>query len=83
MDLKKDKTPRGVANKSACFILPTYNEEKNIRRTIEGILSNQELVPDYQFEILVVDDNSTDGTQKEVQDLIKNYTDVFVDEDEE
>ena len=78
MDLKKDKTSRSVENKSACFILPTYNEEKNIRRTIEVILSNQELVPGYQFEILVVDDNSTDGTQKEVQDLIKNYTNLHI-----
>ena len=78
MDLKRDKTSRSVTNKGACFILPTYNEEKNIRRTIEGILSNQELVPDYQFEILVVDDNSTDGTQREVQDLIKNYTNLHI-----
>ena len=78
MDLKKDKASRSVANKSACFILPTYNEEKNIRRTIEGIFSNQESVPGCQFKILVVDDNSTDGTQKEVHDLIKNYTNLYM-----
>ena len=69
MDLIKDKASRSVANKSACFILPTYNEEKNIRRTIEGILSNQELVPGYQFEILVVDDNSTDGTLEKARSI--------------
>ena len=78
MDLKKDKASRGVANKSACFILPTYNEEKNIRKTIEGIFSNQESVPGCQFKILVVDDNSTDGTQKEVHDLIKNYINLHM-----
>ena len=78
MDLKKDKASRSVANKSACFILPTYNEEKNIRKTIEGIFSNQESVPGCQFKILVVDDNSTDGTQKEVHDLIKNYINLHM-----
>ena len=78
MDIKKDKKSGSIANKRECFILPTYNEEKNIRRTIEGILSNQELVPGYQFEFLVVDDNSTDCTQKVVQDFIQNYTNLHI-----
>ncbi len=42
------------------FIIPTYNEERYIRRSIESIQSNVEGVFDY--EILVVDNASTDDT---------------------
>lgn len=42
------------------IILPTYNEEQVIRKTIQKIKS---LFPD--FEILVVDDGSTDNTMRE------------------
>jgi glycosyltransferase involved in cell wall biosynthesis len=42
------------------ILLPAYNEEKSIGRTIQAI---RELYPD--FEILVVDDGSTDNTLQE------------------
>lgn len=39
-------------------LIPAYNEEKNIKRAIEAALSQ-----DYQdFEVIVIDDGSTDGT---------------------
>lgn len=45
-------------------IIPTYNESGNIRRLLEEIL---ELHP--QIRIVVVDDNSPDGTAKIVQKM--------------
>ena len=45
------------------IILPTYNEAKNISKTIDVILSL-----DIELDILVVDDNSPDGTA----DLVRN-----------
>jgi dolichol-phosphate mannosyltransferase len=45
-------------------MLPTYNEAENIQPLIEAILA---LGPDYQA--LVVDDNSPDGTWKKVEAL--------------
>ena len=39
------------------IILPTYNEAKNISKTIDVILSL-----DIELDILVVDDNSPAGT---------------------
>lgn len=40
------------------FVIPAFNEEANIARTIAGVLAVE--YPD--FEVLVVDDCSTDGT---------------------
>jgi dolichol-phosphate mannosyltransferase len=40
-----------------CVVIPTYNENANIRRTLERLLANG---PDYH--VLVVDDNSPDDT---------------------
>ena len=51
-------------------ILPTYNEKGNILSIIEAI--HAELV-DYEHEILVVDDNSPDGTFKAVLDRAYPY----------
>ena len=48
------------------IIVPAYNEEKNIAKTLEG-LKNQ----DYSdFELIVVDNNSKDRTQE----IAKEYT---------
>jgi len=47
-------------------ILPTYNEKENIENLIDAIKS---ITP--QFEILVIDDNSPDGTAKIVARLTK------------
>lgn len=49
-------------------IIPTYNEKGNIERIIETIFSLN--IP---FHILVVDDNSPDGTAQVVKDLQKEY----------
>lgn len=51
-------------------ILPTYNEKENIIpliREIEESLSNHKL----NYEIIVVDDNSPDGTGKTVEEFAK------------
>ncbi|MFC1667218.1 glycosyltransferase [Candidatus Omnitrophota bacterium] len=48
-------------------ILPTYNEVDNIKPLIDAIAGALEEV----YEIIVVDDNSPDGTAKVVGDMIK------------
>ena len=47
-------------------IIPTYNEQENIAAIIEAVLS----LP-HQFDVLVIDDNSPDGTASIVKGIIK------------
>lgn len=49
------------------IILPTYNEAENIVQLIEDIASLPE-----RFDILVVDDNSPDGTVDKIQQYIRS-----------
>lgn len=53
----------------ATVILPTYNERDNITLLVEGILDSVEPAP----EILVVDDDSPDGTWQVVEKLAVKY----------
>jgi dolichol-phosphate mannosyltransferase len=48
-------------------IIPTYNEKENISKIIPLVLQQ-----DPKMEVLVVDDNSPDGTGKIVQKLMTN-----------
>jgi len=57
------------------IILPTYNEKKNIRILVEKIL---DLNPDYH--LLVIDDNSPDGTATEVKNLQTKYKNLYLEE---
>ncbi len=50
------------------IIIPTYNEIENIERLIRNIFSLQR-----KFHILVVDDNSPDGTGSKVKSLQTEY----------
>jgi len=59
-------------------IIPTYNEKGNIARMIEKVFSLSE-----NFHLLIVDDNSPDGTAQIVKDLQKKYADkLFIEERE-
>jgi len=49
-------------------IIPTYNEKENIENIIRATFSQ-----DKSFDILVVDDNSPDGTNEIVKELQKEF----------
>lgn len=49
------------------MIIPTFNEADNILKIIPEVLKNS--TPENEFNVLVVDDNSPDGTAKLVEDL--------------
>lgn len=48
-------------------IIPTYNESENITKIIPQVL--EQTSKDYEFSVLVVDDNSPDGTA----DMVNSY----------
>ena len=52
-------------------IIPTYNEKENIRNIIEAVLK----ISEHQFDVLVVDDNSPDGTGDIVDTIIAERPD--------
>ena len=59
-------------------IIPTYNEKENIEAIIKTVFEQ-----DKKFHILVVDDNSPDGTAAIVDDLILRYSDcLFIEKRE-
>ncbi|MDC0871079.1 polyprenol monophosphomannose synthase [Flavobacteriaceae bacterium] len=59
-------------------IIPTYNEKENIEAIIKTVFEQHK-----KFHILVVDDNSPDGTAAIVDDLILRYSDcLFIEKRE-
>jgi dolichol-phosphate mannosyltransferase len=49
-------------------IIPTYNEKENIKSIIVAVFSLQK-----DFDILIIDDNSPDGTADIVKELMKEF----------
>lgn len=47
-------------------IIPTYNEKENIQAIIQAVLN----LVEHQFDVLIVDDNSPDGTAAIVESMI-------------
>jgi len=57
-------------------IIPTYNEKENIERIIRKVFSLEKA-----FNILIVEDNSPDGTADIVKSLMKEFPDrLFIEE---
>jgi dolichol-phosphate mannosyltransferase len=57
-------------------IIPTYNEKENIERIIRKVFSLQQ-----SFDILIIEDNSPDGTAIIVKRLIQEFPDkLFIEE---
>jgi dolichol-phosphate mannosyltransferase len=53
-----------------CVVLPTYNEAQNIKILIPRIFGEASKIAAHDLYVLVVDDNSPDGTQEAVRDLM-------------
>lgn len=53
------------------IIIPCYNAEKWVRRCLESVL-NQETA--YEVLVSIVNDGSTDGTEKVIRDVITQYS---------
>ncbi len=58
---------------SAIVIIPTYNEKENIERMIRKVLSLS-----LPLSILIVDDNSPDGTRAIVKNLQQEFNQLFL-----
>jgi dolichol-phosphate mannosyltransferase len=54
---------------SGIVIIPTYNEIENIESIVRAVFSLEKI-----FHILIVDDNSPDGTAQKVTELQKEFS---------
>ena len=63
-----------MIEKTLSIIIPTYNEKKNIYDLVKKILKS---VVIKKIQIIVIDDESTDGTYIELKKIKKNYNKKF------
>jgi cellulose synthase/poly-beta-1,6-N-acetylglucosamine synthase-like glycosyltransferase len=55
----EDAAPRADVSEKVSILIPARNEEQHIERTVRSALDQQGLT---EFEVIVLDDGSTDGT---------------------
>jgi dolichol-phosphate mannosyltransferase len=65
---------------SVCFslVVPTYNESRNIERIVTLLSQKLDALLPHNYEIIVVDDNSPDGTWEIAQALMPYYPSLRV-----
>lgn len=56
------------------IVCPTYNQEAFIAQTLDGFLAQQ---TDFDFEILINDDASTDGTARIIAEYAERYAHII------
>jgi dolichol-phosphate mannosyltransferase len=58
------------------IIIPTYNEKENIGKMLDALMALT-----FSFDVLIIDDNSKDGTAAIVKDYIKQFPDrIYIEE---
>lgn len=60
------------------ILIPTYNESENIGLLLKELLVRIKKLSKYKFKILVVDDNSPDGTGKIVNSFRKRHSNIYL-----
>lgn len=60
------------------IVIPTYNESKNVAPVTRALAKVFKTMHGYDLHILFVDDNSPDGTSREIDNLIKKYSFVHI-----
>jgi len=66
--MQEEKTPKV----SVCVV--TYNQKKYIRQCLQSIVDQE---TDFDFEVIVGDDCSTDGTRAIVQEFAERYPEII------
>ena len=71
--MKQHNPQKNESVPKACVVLPTYNEAENIESITKAIFAMQSSIPTHQLYVIVVDDNSPDGTQEIVKQQMQQY----------
>jgi len=59
------------------IIVPVYNEERDLGSTLEKVLNLKFDAPIESFEVIVVNDASTDGSSEVIDNLEKKYPELL------
>ena len=65
-ELSRNITPE-TTGRDTLVIIPMYNEKENAAAIIDAVLN----LPEQNFDVLVIDDNSPDGTGVAIEELMK------------
>ena len=71
----KNQHPSITLNQGISLILPCHNEKDNLKPVVESALKTLKEIA-REFEIIIVDDGSTDGTGELAEKLVKTYPQV-------
>ena len=66
-----------MLNFDISFIVPTLNENQNIVN-LYNLVVNSTRGENYTYEIIFVDDQSTDGTVDKINQLINSYNENII-----
>lgn len=70
------RSDRGVRQHALSVLIPARNEERNIRATLEAALANRGC----EFEVVVLDDHSTDATARIVREFAERDSRVRLEQ---
>ena len=63
--------------KTVSIVVPTYNEKENVGPLTEGLIKEfADNLPEYNYEILFIDNDSKDGTRDIIRELCKNNINI-------
>jgi len=65
-------------NKIACVILPTYNEAENVKVLLPYIFEQASRISTHELHVVVVDDNSPDGTATVVRTFMDTLPNIHL-----
>ena len=72
--MKQESSQNNASLLKACLVLPTYNEAENIESVTKAIFATQSDIYTHQLHVVIVDDNSPDGTQEIVKQQMKQFS---------
>ncbi len=71
--MKYNQTRSENIKKAVSIIIPVINEQRTIKQLIEDIFSAFSNKKDYVFEVIIIDDHSTDSTPRIINQLKRKF----------
>lgn len=59
-----------MLNKKVSIVIPTFDEEENVRPVTEAVVKEiKDNLPEYDYEVLIIDNNSQDATRSIIREI--------------